>query len=152
MNFLSIRDFRETSFAFAFAKEFRRKDTQAKYNYELGKVEKFGRTLMRGVESVLDLTLREIKNPILIIALTALTLLVVTIVYYPQQAWLLVTTVVPFAKSIEAWMVKMALYILTQITVSGIGLRAFGRFSNPILCQAWRNNELEAVMLGDKRV
>jgi hypothetical protein len=100
------------------------------------------------VGTPLDYLFREITNPITLVALTALAALAVTIAFYPATVLGAVTTVVPIVASIQPWMLKMALYILIQTTVLGLGLRAYGRLQNPQLCQEWRNGTINALFIG----
>lgn len=97
----------------------------------------------------LNLLLQKIRgrNPVTIIALTALAALAVTIAFYPGA----VLAVLPYMGSIQPWMIKIALYLTVQTTVAGIGLRAYGRFQNTCLCQQWENGEIHALFIGARR-
>ncbi|MDB2614011.1 hypothetical protein N9Y92_02505, partial [Chlamydiales bacterium] len=121
------------------------------FKYSPNRLEKIGHTLRLGIGSALDLLLREIKNPITIVAFTALALLAATIGFYPATALAVVTTIVPFASAIQPWMIKLALYLLVQSTILGVGTRTLGRFDNPELLERWNKGDLEAVLPGDKR-
>lgn len=120
------------------------------FQYEQTTLERCGRALRFGVGSVLDLLLREIKNPITIVALTALASIIVTIAFYPTAAISTISTVLPFVASIEPWMLKMAVYVLLQTTIVGLGLRAYGRFINADLVKAWRDSDIEPLFIGTK--
>ena len=137
--------------ALVFAKEFREKKSDQKYQYTQNRLESLGNKLQWLVVKSSDTLLREIKNPVTIIALTTLALFSVTIAFYPSSALLVATKVLPPLSKIQPWMLKMALYIAIQSAVLGIGLRGLGRLSNKTLYENWKRAELEAVFVGDRR-
>lgn len=137
--------------SFALAKSFREQGTDQVYNYQPNRLERVGRALRWGVGSVLDLLIREIKNPITIVALTALAMLAATIIFYPASVLSMAATVCPFVLKIQPWMLKFALFILAESTVLGIGVRAYGRFQNQELLERWRRGELDPAFIGDRQ-
>lgn len=134
---------------FALAKTFRKEGQP--FQYEPNRLERVGSALRWGVGSALDITLREIRNPVVVLALTALAMVVATAFYYPVIALGVVHAVVPFVFSIKLWMIKLACYIAVQSTLLGVGMRTVGRLLNEPLVDEW-NKGLEPVYLGDKKV
>jgi hypothetical protein len=137
---------RQSSFAFVFAKSFVHKDRESFFDYKKNKIEKVGSFLRSGVGESLDYFLRNIKDPITIVALTSISMVAATICFYPAQSMALV----PFITHIKPYMVKFSLYLISQITVLGIGLRTFGRLNNLELMEQWNNKSLITQIPGDQ--
>lgn len=137
-------------FAFAYAKGFRNIETHKDFLWKKNRAEHFGTALRWGVGHVADVLLKEIKNPIMIVGLTSLALLGVTIAFYPGTLLAVTAKVFPIAFKVKPWMVKMALYILVQTTIAGVGIRTFGRLSNETLVREWDSGRLRAIHLGEK--
>lgn len=137
-------------FGFVFAKDFRLQSGEV-YHRERNGIEGLGERMRWGVENVADFFFRNIRNPVMIVALTALAMLAVTIVYYSEQITAFVAIVLPAAAKVKPWMLKVALYFLVQSTIASIGIRTFGRFSNAQLVEDWWGGRLEAVYIGDQR-
>lgn len=138
-------------FAFAFAKGFRNIKTQEEHQWKKNSLEQLGTVLRWGVGSLTDTLLKEIKNPVTIVGLTSLALLAVTIAFYPGTVIAVTAIVFPAALKIQPWMIKIALYILVQTTIAGIGIRAYGRLCNEQLVQDWKQGSLKAVHVGEKK-
>ena len=86
--------------ALVFAKEFRERKSGQRYQYTQNRLESLGNKLQWLVGKSSDTLLREIKNPVTIIALTTLALFSVTIAFYPSSALLVAAKVLPpFQKS-----------------------------------------------------
>jgi len=130
--------------AFAVAKDFRERETHIAYSYEKNRLEKLGSLLRGGVDYVLDFTLKEIKNPVMVVALTALAALSTTFVFYPHY--------LPFVNMVKPWMIRAAMYGSLEATILGIGLRNLGRLNNDLLREKWNRGELEPVYIGDRKV
>lgn len=138
-------------FAFTFAKGFRNIQTLEEHHWKKNSFEHLGTALRWGVGSLTDTLLKEIKNPIMIVGLTSLALLAVTIAFYPGTVIAATAKICPVALKIRPWMIKMALYILLQSTIAGIGIRAYGRLCNEQLLQVWKQGSLKAIHVGEKK-
>ncbi len=88
----------------------------------------------------------------MILALTVSAIAVVTIAFYPAQFMATSYAVLPFLEGVKPWMVKFGLYLMVQATMTGIGLRAFGRVCNLNLREAWQKSELQAIHIGDRNI
>jgi hypothetical protein len=133
------------------AKEFRVKNSGKVFQYQKNTMEKMGHVLRFGLGSIADLILREIKNPIMIIALTAIGFLIATFLFYPTVTLAIIAKVFPFIYAIKFWMIKLAIYISLQLTVLGVSLRTLGHLQNKFLMDEWSNGNLESVFIGDRR-
>jgi hypothetical protein len=110
------------------------------FQYEKKWQERLGEKIMFPVASFLDITLREIKNPVTVVALTALAALVVTLVFYPHLV------------VIEPWVIKTSAYVGLQTFIFGWGMRGYGRFANESLCDEWKSGALQPFFIGAKKV
>lgn len=133
-------------FSFALAMEFH--ENKQPYKYEKNYTECVGQALTFPLGKPLHILTREIKNPITIIAFTALACLTATIVFYPQTF----SALLPFVKSVKPWAVKAGIFALTQVTIIGLGVRNYGRLTNDELRNKWNRGELEPIYIGNKQV
>lgn len=134
------------------AKSFRIAETGEEFSYEKNSIEKVGHALRYAIGNIVDITLREIRNPITIVSLTAIAMVAVTIAYYPATVIGIIAKVFPLALKIEPWRLKFALYLSIQMTILGVGIRALGRFANPSFIEKWKTGDLEPVYIGDRKV
>lgn len=137
-------------FQFALAREFVTTDENQPYVYERNWMETVGQNISRPLVNPVNFLLREIKNPLVILALTVSAIAVVSLVFYPAQFLGVVYTVLPFLSKVQPWMVKAALFVGVEATIAAIGLRAFGRMCNQDLRRAWHANEIRALQIGDR--
>lgn len=134
--------------SFALAKDFRHPNGQP-FVWEKNKAELVGHVMRMGVGSLADTFFKQVRNPATLVALTALCSLAVTLTFYPEATLNVIATVCPIALKLEGWMVRAALYILTQTTVVGIFVRAWGRVDNTELANSWKAGNLIPVYPGD---
>jgi hypothetical protein len=119
---------------------------------ESNKTEKTGSFLCWSVIKPIDGILTNIKNPLFIISTVALGILATSIAFYPTVTVGLVSLICPWLFSIQPWMVQLALFITTQATILGLGVRAFGRFNDQRLMQEWRAGQIAARLPGERTV
>ncbi len=140
------------SFHFAFARQFAPADPQRSVNIAMNRLEKLGHFLSKPILQPLNFFLREIKNPLVILALTVSLVAIATLIFYPAQFMLVVTTVLPFLAKVEPWMVKLALFVCVETVILGIGLRALGRMCNKELRKQWHDQKIVPVHIGAKKL
>ncbi len=138
-------------FSFGLAREYQRLDNGQLFEVQSGRLETVGRTLSVIVIKPLDALARGIRNPLVILSLTMVSLFFVSIAFYPLQTWGVVSTVLPFVKSITAAEIQVSYYTISQATILGLGLQAFGRFNNPALMQAHRDRAIRPIPIGAVR-
>lgn len=141
---MQINDFDGANhyFKFALAKGF--VTAQGEFPYQKNWMETWGGRLVAPSVSPLDLGLKNIKNPIVIVALAVTAIVAVTIIFYTAEFFALF----PFLKLITPGAVKLALFTLSETTIAGLGLRTFGRLSNEELMGPWRRREVAPLPLG----
>lgn len=78
-------------------------------------------------------------NPkVLAVAFTALALVAVQFSFYPITSFLATKAICVFVvKHTPLFVLKISLYVFTQINVLGFGMTALGRFSNKELMNEW---------------
>jgi hypothetical protein len=109
--------------------------------YTQGRLEKIGDGLAWHVTKLPQHIRSALNNPkVITVALTALALLTVQFAFYPTATYLAAQAVFTFAAQyITASGVKIAIYAAIQTAITGIGVRALGRFSNDELMDKWYN-------------
>lgn len=112
---------------FAWAREFRDVHTHERVIYAKTRLEQLGDFLVYPVMRVADHTMRNIRNPLMILSVTLTAILAVTILFYPEELMKLVVKGIPIAQKFKPWMVKAALFTAFQVTILGIGIRTLGR-------------------------
>lgn len=140
----------QSYFQFAFAREFITMDTGESLGIKKNSLEKVGEVVSRPFLRPLDFLLREIKNPVVITAITVTLIAITTLIFYPAHFMLAVGSVLPFLVKVQPWMVKFALYIAVEVVIAAIGLRIFGRMCNTELRRLWNNNEIMPIYIGAK--
>lgn len=143
-SFNSVGDY----FRFGNAKSFFHSGEQKFFEYPKNLLERIGDRLVKPVASTTDFLLVNIRNPLMILALTVAAIALVTIAFYPTVFMNALGAVIPFVFSIEPWMVKLAVFAAVEINILGVGLRTLGRLTNKVLMQAWTNKEIIPISLG----
>ena len=143
--FSSIRD----CFRFVSCREFWHQTvSEGPFSYEKSRAEKLGDLLIRPVFKNADSALKHIREPYMITALTLAALGTVTLVFYPEQCAEFLTDTIPIGAVVKPWMVKFGVYLGTEATILGIGMRTIGRLSNLDLMSAWREKRVFPVPIG----
>lgn len=139
-------------FRFSFAREFAHHDGHEYriLNYPRNILERVGNFMTRPFLMPTDYLLREIKNPLVITALTVAALAVASFIFYPAQFLSVVYTIIPIAKSLQLWMVKAAAYTAINILIAGVGIRTIGRLCNSKLMKVQREGNLAPITLGSQ--
>jgi len=135
-------------FKFAGAKGFCDSEQQHLLNHSKNSLEKLGDILIKPSTLFVDYTLKNIRNPLMITALTVAAIAVVTLIFYPATVVAAVGTALPFIFKIQPWMIKFALFTAVEANILGLGLRTLGRLTNSTLMTAWNAREIQAVAVG----
>lgn len=135
-------------FKFVWARDFYHLEQQKVIHYSPSRLEKAGRALLAPAFTPIDQLLRNIKNPLVITALTIMAIAIVTIAFYPATVITAVGTVLPFIFNIQPWMLKLTLFLAVELNILAIGMRTLGRLNNASLMQAWTRREIIPIMIG----
>ena len=119
------------------------------FQYQRNDLEKTGYFLSSFVTRPLNFTLKNIKNPLFILALAITCIAITTIIFYPAHFMFILAKTIPFVFRVQPWMVKAAVFTILETTIFGLGLRTFGRVCNLELLHAWQQKEVIPVFLGD---
>lgn len=144
ITFDSCRDY----FSFVFAKGFYDPKEKTVVDYPKNLLEKVGGVILAPAFTSTDQLLQNIKNPLVITALTLAAIAIVTIAFYPATFVGMIGIVIPFIWSIQPWMIQLAVYGAVQLNILALCLRTFGRLSNPSLTQAWTNRNVIPIAIG----
>lgn len=114
------------------------------FNYHKNWLEVGGGKLAFPSIGALDLGLRNFKNPLVIVSLAVAAIAIVTLVFYTAE----VVAFVPVLKLITPAVIRAALFTWSEMTIAGLGMRAFGRLCNAELMNAWRKREVAPLPIG----
>lgn len=112
---------------FAWAREFRDIDRHERVIYAKTRLERLGDVMVYPIMRMADHTMRNIRNPLMILSVTLTAILAVTILFYPEELMRTISTLIPIAQKLKPWMIKGGLFTALQTTILGMGIRTFGR-------------------------
>lgn len=118
-------------FQFALHKE----DSYLRKEIPVNWIEKFGNQLSWFVYEFIKIVRRLLCDPRYITIFFTLTFMTLAaLIFYPSDTWrILDQTFTWIIDHIEWKYVRFGLWLISEVTILGIGIRAFGRFSNPQL-------------------
>lgn len=118
-------------FQFALHKE----ELRVRHEIPMNRVEKFGDLLSWVVYDFRRMAARVLKDPrFLTILFTLLFMTLTSLLFYPSDTWRILERASTWIfEHIEWKYVRFGLWLVSEVTIVGLGLRAFGRFSNPQL-------------------
>ena len=123
---------------FVLAKSFSQDDQQTR-------IERIGHALVYLQQRCADAVLRNIKNPIFLAGTTLALATVISVIFYPER-------VLRIKGPLKPWMLKLSIYVVTQVTILGLGMRTYGRFEQPQLFANWLAGEITARLPGDVEI
>lgn len=138
-------------FSFALAQDFVEKETFSHPQITKNFCEKCGHLISQPFVAPANFLLREIKNPLVISAITISLIAAATLIFYPTQFVAAATTLFPFLVKIKPWMIKLGLFTCVEITITAVGIRALGRLLNKELLHAWQSQKIIPVHIGAKK-
>lgn len=145
-------DSRADYFRFMWARKFLTADRRQEFTYAKSKLEILGEGLSKPALGLTNYALQNIRNPLMITALTLAAIGVTTILFYPDQFVRQVVQFMPFALCLKAWMIKAGLYAATQMMIIGVGLRTLGRLNNLQLRNAWAQRQVIPIFIGTELI
>lgn len=118
----------KSNLRFALSKE----SYDARENTPLNQIEKIGNLLSWVAYELRAVLLQAFTDPRFItICFTAFAMILSALLFYPTDTWfLLFDTSLWVFEHINWRYVRFFLWILSEVTILGVGMRAFGRFSN----------------------
>jgi len=134
--------------AFALAVDFCYSKTKEPCKYSKNRFETIGNLLQSPIGKAVDLTIKEMNNPVAIVGASLITATAVTVMFYPDQFFY----VFPLVRHIEPWMIKSAMYAVVQTSILGVGVRAYGHFTNRTIYENWLRGKIDPVQVGNKQI
>ena len=104
--------------------------------------EKLGGYLVTPLLKPAHFCMKNIRNPLMIVALTLGALFVSTLLFYPATLSAIMLAVP---------VIKLTTYLTLQTTIVGLCLRTLGRLANRELMEAWDAHQLTPIGLGSTR-
>lgn len=133
---------------FAAAREFwHAEDDEGGFGYQKTTIEKIGDVLLPGLK-LSDGALKRIREPSVIVVSTIAALSIATVMFYPEKCTEVFLRAFPVASMIKPWAVKLAVFVVAELHIIGLGLRTYGRLDNAPLMQAWRNKTVLPIPIG----
>ncbi len=107
----------------------------------LNKIEKFGDRLSWFAYEFKDHFLKLFYDPRFItVYLTGFAMILTSLLFYPSDTWrILSNTWQWFVDHINWSYVRFCLWVLSEATILGVGIRAFGRFTNQKLLDYYKS-------------
>lgn len=111
--------------------------SQARENLPLNRLEKIGNTLSWGAYELKAIFVKLFYDPRFItICFTTFAMFLTALLFYPSDTWSMLSKSCRWIVDHINWSyIRFCLWLLSEITILGIGMRAFGRFSNPKLLE-----------------
>ena len=134
-------------FQFALAREFVDRESNLPYKNR-NFLERVGHSVAQPLLAPTNFLFENIKNPVMILACTVMTIALISVAFYPAQMIGLMTTVLPLLANIEVWMIKGVIFGALEGTILAVGMRALGRVCNPQLRADWLAGQVTALQLG----
>ena len=115
----------------------RKEGPNTRQNIPLNRLEKIGNTLSWGAYELKTVVLKALYDPRFItICFTTFAMLFSTLLFYPSDTWRVMSKTCTWIFDHINWnYIRFFLWFFSEITILGIGMRAFGRFSNQELMQ-----------------
>ena len=135
-------------FSFTLAREYVELPQRGPFVYPQNWAEKVGLVLAMPVLKPANFFVREIRNPLIILALTVAAVSFVTFLFYPAEFAAVAYDILPSLAHLPGWMMKAALFTLIEMAVAGVGLRALGRVCNQALLGPWQERRIEPIHIG----
>lgn len=146
--FESWRDY----FSFSLARNYWDEKNQSPFSYSKNLLEKLGTWASSPVLVPLDWILINIHKPSFIVALSASSIALVTLAYYPNQLVQSAACIAPSVQKIDPESLKFAEYIASQLFIASIGIKALGRVCNTKLMHNWKEHKITAQPIGTSKI
>jgi hypothetical protein len=121
----------------------RKETSDARATIPFNRLEKIGDVLSWIAYELKAVFLKTLCDPRFItIFLTTFAMLFSTLLFYPSDTWRILSKICTWIFDHINWSyVRFSLWLLSEITILGIGMRAFGRFSNQKLLESYQVTE-----------
>ena len=109
-------------------------------------IEKIGDKLSWFVYDFKDFVLKYFFDPrVITVCFTTIAMILTALLFYPSTTWDIISDSFQWIMDHVNWeYVRFCLWLVSEMTVLGIGMRAFGRFSNQELVKHYDQQSLVA--------
>ena len=116
----------------------RKEAPEVRGDIPLNRLEQLGNLFSWFVYEFKKRLLRTICDPRFItVVFTVIAMILTSLLFYPSDTWSILSRSLNWTFDLINWSyVRFGLWMLSEITIVGLGMRAFGRFSNPRLMEA----------------
>ncbi|MFA6915038.1 MAG: hypothetical protein WC222_01450 [Parachlamydiales bacterium] len=107
-------------------------------------IEKIGDTLSWFAYDFKEFFFKMLFDPrVVTVWLTAFFMILTSLLFYPVNTWHILSTVFQWINDYTNWdHVRFCLWLISEVTIFGIGIRAFGRFTNQKLLKHYNDQKL----------
>ena len=111
-------------------------------NIPLNQLEKLGNAFSWVAYEFKAVFLKALCDPRCItVCFTALAMVISALLFYPSNTWRILSICCGWVVEHTNWSyVRFFLWLLSEVTILGVGMRAFGRFSNQRLLEHYQVN------------
>lgn len=108
----------------------------------LNPIEKIGNIFSWFAYEFKDFCLKTLFDPRFVtVCFTTMAMILAALLFYPSDTWkVLATTTNWLIENINWGYMRFCLWIICEVTIFGIGMRAFGRFSNQELIRYYHDH------------
>jgi hypothetical protein len=109
----------------------------------LNQIEKIGNKFSWFAYGFKDFFVKIFADPgFLTICFTFFAMILNAFLFYPSETWHILSTIINWIVNVINWdYVRFCLWLLSEVTIFGIGLRAFGRFTNQQLMKYYQERD-----------
>lgn len=127
----------QNNLRFAFHKE----KAQIRESIPFNRIEKIGNLLSWFVYEFKDHCIKTVCDPrFLTVIFTGLAMLIAAFLFYPSNSWHFLSTACSWIFNHIHWgYMRFGLWLISEATILGVGMRAFGRFTNQKLLEHYQS-------------
>ncbi len=119
----------------------RKENSEIREKLTPNQIEKIGDKLSWFAYDFKDFVLKTFFDPrVITVCLTAVAMILTALLFYTSNTWNILSTIFNWVVAHVNWnYVRFCLWLLSEVTVFGIGMRAFGRFTNQLLLKHYHD-------------
>ena len=121
----------------------RKEASELREELPLNQIEKIGDKLSWFAYDFKDFFVKSFADPrFLTLCFTFFAMILNAFLFYPSDTWHILSTTFEWIVNAINWSyVRFCLWLFSEVTIFGIGLRAFGRFSNRQLMKYYQERD-----------
>jgi hypothetical protein len=130
----------QNNLRFAFSKE----TSAIRESLPLNQIEKIGDKLSWFAYDFKESCLKTFSDlRVITVCFTAFAMIFAALLFYPSNTWDILSTMFDWIVDAINWdYIRFCLWLLSEVTIFGIGMRAFGRFTNPQLLKYYNEQNV----------